>query len=95
MSDDIARKVREMILAAAPAAIKTLAKRLGFVGLRLYDMRHNCASHMLAAGRPITEVAAQLGHSDASTTLRHYGFAVPKTEPGAGLLDDILPRHAP
>lgn len=71
-------------------AFKQFAKGLGFDGLRLYDMRHNCASHMLANGRPVTEVSAHLGHADPSTTLRFYGFAIPRTEPGAGLLDDIL-----
>jgi integrase len=93
----------DLIFAASPAepykvrnpdyvskAFKRLAKRLGFIGLRLYDMRHNCASHMLAAGRPVTEVAAHLGHADAATTLKFYGFAIPKKEPGPGLLDGLL-----
>ena len=72
-------------------AFARLARKLKFTGLRLYDMRHNCASHMLAAGRPVTDVAAHLGHADASTTLRFYGFAIPKREAGAGLLDDLIP----
>jgi integrase len=72
-------------------AFKRLAKSLNFTGLRLYDMRHNCASHMLAAGRPVTDVAAHLGHTDPSTTLKFYSFAIPERKPGAGLLDGLLP----
>jgi hypothetical protein len=41
--------------------------------------------------RPVTDVAAHLGHADASTTLKFYGFAIPKREAGAGLLDGLLP----
>ena len=38
-------------------------------GVRLHDLRHNCASHMLAAGRPVRAVAAHLGHSTPAITL--------------------------
>src|SRR5207249_9347179 len=39
---------------------------------RFYDLRHTYASLLLAAGAPITYVSAQLGHANASTTLRYY-----------------------
>jgi integrase len=39
------------------------AKAIGREGLRPYDLRHSCASLMIAEGRPVTEVASQLGHS--------------------------------
>ena len=35
-------------------------------------LRHTAASHWLAAGRPVTEVAQLLGHSSPATTLRVY-----------------------
>ena len=31
-------------------------------GFTPYDLRHSCASLMIAAGRPIAEVADHLGH---------------------------------
>src|SRR5438309_5979020 len=38
----------------------------------LHDMRHNCASHMLAAGRAVPDVAAHLGHSTPQITMAVY-----------------------
>ena len=37
---------------------------------RLYDLRHTYASLLLAQNAPLTYVSAQLGHTDATTTLR-------------------------
>ena len=55
-----------------------VAARLGLVGLRLHDARHNCASHMLKAGRGIPEIQARLGHANASTTWDWYVHNVPE-----------------
>jgi integrase len=41
------------------------SKAAGLEGFRPYDMRHSAASLLIAENRPITEVAAQLGHSPA------------------------------
>ncbi len=43
--------------------------------LRLYDLRHSCATFLAASGRPIKDVATFLGHSSPSTTLRFYTHA--------------------
>ena len=40
-------------------------------------MRHTCASLLLQHGAAITYVARQLGHRDASTTLRIYAHWLP------------------
>ncbi len=45
---------------------------------RLYDLRHTCATHLLAEGAPITYVAAQLGHTKPTTTLAHYAHWLPR-----------------
>lgn len=37
-----------------------------------YDLRHTYASHAIAAGRTVVEVAAAMGHADPSLTLRRY-----------------------
>jgi integrase len=46
----------------------------------LYDLRHSYATHSLANGAPITWVAAQMGHSNPSTTLAFYAHWLPRAE---------------
>lgn len=40
--------------------------------IRLHDLRHSCASNLLANGFSVVEVQQWLGHSEASTTLNFY-----------------------
>ncbi len=64
-------------------------KRAKLPGFRLYDLRHSFASLLLAQGAPITYVSAQLGHTDATTTLRWYARWLPRTDRRAvDMLDD-------
>ena len=65
------------------------AAKLGFRGLRFHDLRHNCASHMLKAGRPIPDVARHMGHSSLDMVTRVYGHAIPSKDVGLGLLDEL------
>jgi integrase len=44
----------------------------------MYDLRHTFASLLLASSAPITYVAAQLGHTKPTTTLRYYAKWIPK-----------------
>jgi integrase len=46
-------------------------------GLRFYDLRHTCASLLIAQGASIKAVQAQLGHATASITLDTYGHLFP------------------
>jgi integrase len=46
-------------------------------GLRFYDLRHTCASLLIAQGASIKAVQAQLGHASASITLDTYGHLFP------------------
>jgi integrase len=46
-------------------------------GLRLYDLRHTCASLLIAQGASVKAVQAQLGHATASITLNTYGHLFP------------------
>lgn len=45
-------------------------------GLRFHDLGHLHATTLLAAGVPITTVAARLGHASAKMTLDIYGHAL-------------------
>lgn len=53
-----------------------LCERAGVPIIRLHDLRHTAASHMLRAGVPITTVAQILGHASAAVTLGIYGHVV-------------------
>jgi integrase len=45
--------------------------------LRVYDLRHTCASLLIAQGASVKAVQAQLGHATASITLDTYGHLFP------------------
>jgi integrase len=45
--------------------------------LRVYDLRHTCASLLIAEGASIKAVQAQLGHKTATMTLDLYGHLFP------------------
>jgi integrase len=45
--------------------------------LRLYDLRHSCASLLIAQSASVKAVQAQLGHATASITLDTYGHLFP------------------
>lgn len=47
---------------------------------RLYDLRHSFASHLLAAGAPITYVSAMLGHASPAITLSVYSRWLPTAD---------------
>lgn len=49
-------------------------------GFHFHALRHFAGSWWIANGMPITDVALQLGHGDASTTLRVYAHAISKLQ---------------
>jgi integrase len=53
-------------------AFSRALRRAKLPSFRLYDLRHTYASLLLAQNAPLTYVSAQLGHTDATTTLRWY-----------------------
>jgi integrase len=62
---------------------KTACKRAALApGPRPYDLRHSFASLLLAEGRAVHYVAAQLGHSPA-LTLSTYGHLIAEYEDAA------------
>ncbi len=51
----------------------------GLKPIRLHDLRHSCASNLLASGVPMKEIQEWLGHSNYSTTAdvySHLDFSV-------------------
>lgn len=48
--------------------------------IRLYDLRHTCATLLLGAGVSIRVVADRLGHEDIKVTLAHYAHAIPSQQ---------------
>ena len=56
-----------------------------------HGLRHTFASHLLLAGRPITEVAYLLGHSSAAITLGIYAHWV--RTGGAGVAPALAARY--
>jgi len=60
-------------------------RRAGLRRVRVHDMRHTCASLLIAAGCDIAAVSRQLGHANVGTTLAIYShwFAT-RSETGLG-----------
>lgn len=54
------------------AGFKRMLKKAGLRDIRLHDLRHSCASLLLANGVPMKQIQEWLGHSDFSTTANIY-----------------------
>ena len=74
-------------------AFNRLLKSAGLHCRGPHQMRHTFARLLLQEGAPITYVSRQLGHRDASITLRVYAHWVPdvSTARAVNLLDDAQP----
>jgi integrase len=58
----------------------TEQSKLDFDGHSFHDLRHTCATLLLAAGESITRVSQRLGHASVKTTLDYYAHAIPQDE---------------
>lgn len=54
-----------------------LAVKAGLPRIRLHDLRHTHASHLLEAGGNLKAVQERLGHSDPAFTIRSYVHVAP------------------
>jgi integrase len=72
---------RRVYPGATPATIKNIMRRACHsAGITLYsphDLRHRYASVQIARGVPVTNLAAQLGHTRRSMTLDTYSHVLP------------------
>jgi integrase len=75
----------------AKRAFKPAVLRAGLdAKLRFHDLRHTCASLLIAQGASVKAVQAHLGHASATVTLDRYGHLFPdELEHLADRLDEI------
>lgn len=70
--------------------VRRLSRALG-EPLSPHALRHFAATHLIGEGVDVRTVAAQLGHADATTTLRVYAHALDERQrEAAGLLGKAL-----
>lgn len=62
-----------------------VAPKAPYVGI--HDLRHLYASVLLEKGAELLYVAAQLGHTSASFTLKQYGHVLRGSSPSEATLD--------
>jgi integrase len=65
--------------------------RAGIPHQRFHDLRHTCATLLLAQGIHPRVVMENLGHSQISLTMNTYSHVVPELQKeAAGRIDDLL-----
>jgi integrase len=69
-----------------------LTQAWGGQQLRFHDLRHTHATWLLAERRPISAVAARLGHADPVVTLRVYAHVMRMVDRGELTADDLHDR---
>ena len=63
--------------------LQTILKRAGMPRIRLHDLRHAHASHLIADGVSPKVVQERLGHSSVQFTLQVYGHLLPGQQQSA------------
>jgi integrase len=68
-----------------------LREKAGLEWLRLHDLRHGCATFLLAAGIPARAIMEVLGHSEIGVTMNTYAHVLPQLrEEAADAIDELL-----
>jgi integrase len=72
-------------------SFKRLTARARLRGVRLHDLRHTCASLLLAQGVPARVVMETLGHSAIAVTMNTYSHVLPSLQrEAADRMNDLL-----
>jgi len=70
---------------------KPLLKEANLPDIRLYDLRHTCATLLLAAGENPKVVSERLGHANITLTLDTYSHVLPDMQKeAAAKLEEML-----
>ncbi len=84
--------VREDGTALHPQSLRhqlgRLAKVAGVPVIRVHDLRHTAATHLLARGVPVKVVQEMLGHASATITQDLYGHVLPHMQDSAAAVAD-------
>jgi integrase len=68
-----------------------LRNKAGLDWLRLHDLRHGCATFLLAAGVPARAIMEVLGHSEIGVTMNTYAHVLPQLrEEAADAIDELF-----
>ena len=81
---------RPMAKQALLRQFKTLLKRAGLPYMRFHDLRHACASLLLAEGIHPKVVQERLGHASIATTMDTYSHVMPSLQADAAERMDRL-----
>jgi integrase len=68
-----------------------LRSRAGLDWLRLHDLRHGCATFLLAQGVPARAIMEVLGHGEIGVTMNTYAHVLPQLrQEAADAMDDLF-----
>lgn len=59
---------------------KKSLEKTEYEGVRMHDLRHTHAAHLISKGRPLTSIQRRLGHSSIKVTSDVYGHLLPEVE---------------
>ena len=76
-------------------SFKPILKRAGLPDIRLYDLRHTCATLLMLAGENAKVVSERLGHSTAVMTLDVYSHVLEGMQQQAAVKMDLILNHKP
>lgn len=85
-------KVRGEPLQDIKKAWKTISTKAGLTDVRLHDLRHTHASHLVSSGLSLSIVGKLLGHTQASTTQRYAHLADEPLRQAAELFGNKLEK---
>lgn len=72
-------------------AFQRLVRKAGLPHMRFHDLRHACATFLLAKGASMRVVMEQLGHSQIGMTMNTYSHVMPEAlEEAADLIELVL-----
>lgn len=81
---------------SAEKSFKRFIEQIGLPRMRLYDLRHTCATLLLKAGVNVKVVSERLGHASVKITLDTYAQVLPSMQAHASSqLDALLYQDRP